>query len=68
MRRPLDIRVHDDNILVVSNLGQGFGAHGLVVLVVGCRVTGRQDGGSSADDGADGIVHLLALGLLDLLA
>lgn len=51
--------------LVVANLGLGDGALGIVALALGGGVIRGQDGGGGADDGADLVVELLRLGLLD---
>lgn len=59
------IRVLHDLALVVANLGLGDGALRIVALALGGGVVRGQDGGSGPDDGADLVVELLCLGLLD---
>lgn len=54
-----------DLALVVADLGLGDGALGVVTLALGGGVVRGQDGGGGADDGADLVVELLCLGLLD---
>ncbi|KAL2276044.1 hypothetical protein FJTKL_01437 [Diaporthe vaccinii] len=61
----LDVRVLHDLALVVADLGLGDGALGVVALALGGGVVGRQDGGGGPDDGADLVVELLCLRLLD---
>lgn len=61
----LDVRVLGDLALVVADLGLGDGALGVVALALGGGVVGGQDGGGGPDDGADLVVELLGLGLLD---
>lgn len=51
--------------LVMPNLRLGDGADGVVGLAFSGRVVGRQDGGDGANDGADLVIHLLGLGLVD---
>jgi len=50
--------------LVMADLGLGHGALGIVRFAVGAGVVRRQDGSGRPDDGADLVIHLLALGLL----
>jgi len=53
--------------LVMLNLGLGDGAN-VTVFCVGCAwVVGWEDGGDCAYDGAQGIVHGLALGFVENL-
>lgn len=61
----LHIRVLHNLALVMSNLGLGDGALRIVALALGGRMVWRQDGGGGPDDGADLVVELLCLGLLD---
>jgi hypothetical protein len=54
-----------DLVLVVANGSLGDGADVLRASLQHVRVVGRQDRGRSADDGAETIVELLRLGLVD---
>lgn len=51
--------------LVVSNLRLGDRADSVVGLAFSGRVVGWQDGGDGANDGANLVIHLLGLGLID---
>jgi hypothetical protein len=51
-------------LLVVSHRRLCHGAHVALLRLGGVGVVGGQDGGRGAHDGADGVVHGLALGLL----
>ena len=59
-----NIRVPDELALVVSDPGFRDGALGLVALALGAGVVRRQHRRGGADDGADLVVQLPALGLL----
>ena len=60
-----DVGVSVELPRVVADLGFGNGAFGVGGLVLGRRVIGREDGGGGSNDGANGVVHLLGLGLID---
>lgn len=51
--------------LVMSNLRLGDGADRIVGLALGGGVVGRQDGRDGPNDGADLVVQLLGLGLVN---
>lgn len=54
-----------DLALVVTNLSLSDRALSIVALALGGGVVRGQDGGGGPDDGADLVVELLRLGLLD---
>jgi len=66
-RRGVDLRVLMNLALVMLDLCLGDGAHVTFLCVCCAWVVGREDGGDGADDGAQGIVHRLALGLVENL-
>lgn len=51
--------------LVVANLGLGDRAYRIVALALSGRVVGRQNRSNRANNGADLVVHLFRLGLVD---